>query len=213
MSELRTILLLRHGQTASNAGGVIQGHLPVPLNDLGHQQAEKLAQRLTKYDSRPQIVITSDLVRAMQTARPVAAALRIPLIPDPVWRERNMGEFQGKTVGDRRLWMAVAGDIETPGAESRLDFRNRAVGALNDLLTRFPGKKRLAVVTHGGPIRMILQALVDGDLPLVEHQEKPPTPEIINCSILRLDRIRNAWSVGCVNDAAHLDIATGRDVG
>ena len=62
------LLLLRHGQTDSNASGIVQGHLPVPLNALGRQQAAALAGRLRTYTPRIGRLVSSDLARAAQTA-------------------------------------------------------------------------------------------------------------------------------------------------
>jgi len=70
-----TLLLLRHGQTDSNAAGIVQGHLPVPLNDLGHRQAAALAARLAAASPRIGRLISSDLSRAAQTAESIARAL------------------------------------------------------------------------------------------------------------------------------------------
>src|SRR5687768_7173665 len=85
------LFLLRHGQTDSNAAGVVQGHLPVPLNDLGRRQAALLAARLTVASPRIGRVISSDLPRAAQTAQPIAAALGLSIEFDAAWRERTRG--------------------------------------------------------------------------------------------------------------------------
>src|SRR5215213_4873744 len=93
------IFLLRHGQTDSNAAGIVQGHLPVPLNELGHRQAALLAARLRVAARRIGRLISSDLPRAAQTAEPIARALNLPIEFVVAWRERLLGEFQGKPVG------------------------------------------------------------------------------------------------------------------
>ena len=99
MSDSLHVLLLRHGETDSNAGGVIQGWLPVPLNERGRTQSRRLARRLEAFAPRVRRLISSDLVRARQTAEPIAAALGLDAVPDQRWRERCLGEMEGKTVG------------------------------------------------------------------------------------------------------------------
>src|SRR5678816_3519185 len=118
MNRELNLLLLRHGQTDSNAAGIVQGHLPVPLNELGHRQAALLAARLKGTTPRIARLISSDLPRAAQTAQPIAQALNMPIAFDAAWRERLLGDFQGKPVGERRLWTLATGDETPPGAES-----------------------------------------------------------------------------------------------
>jgi probable phosphoglycerate mutase len=209
------LLLLRHGQTDSNAGGIIQGHLPVPLNDLGHRQARALAGRLREHRPRIGRLVSSDLPRAAQTAQPLARALGLEIAFDAGWRERFLGAFQGKTVGERRTWSAASGQETPPGAESLAEFESRIAAALHRLDAPADGSP-LAVVTHGGPIRVILRLLLDGRLPLDGDHALDEVPTIHNCSILRLHRTAAAtWQIACINDVAHLEAlnATAPDAG
>ena len=79
------IILARHGQTDSNACNRFQGCLDIPLNATGRRQARLLAEQLARY--RPQKLFTSDLIRSMETARPVAAKLQLVPVADPLYRE------------------------------------------------------------------------------------------------------------------------------
>jgi probable phosphoglycerate mutase len=213
------ILLLRHGQTDANAGGVLQGHQPTPLNSLGRRQAGLLAARIGAFVPRPDVLVSSDLPRAAQTAEPIAAALKLPVVTDAAWRERGFGEFEGKTVGEREIWRAAAGDSDPPGAEAVEAFHCRVLSALAGLPGRFPDARCVAVVTHGGPVRTVLRGLVDGVLARANGQAAPELVSIVNCSIMHLVTQRTAsngraWTLNCVNDAVHLDtLATARDAG
>ena len=203
MDKKLTILLLRHGQTDSNAGGIVQGHLPVPLNELGHRQARALAARLATAIPRIGRLISSDLPRAAQTAAPIAQALGLPIEFDAQWRERLLGEFQGKSVGERRTWTLATGEETPPGAESVAEFESRVLTALENVVATADGSP-IAVVTHGGPVRVVLRMLGDGRLP-IDGEPAPPPPTIENCSILQLHRTREGrWRIACVNDASHL---------
>src|SRR5437763_5462425 len=104
------VLLLRHGQTDANATGVLQGHLPTPLNALGLLQAERLAGRVARRGPKVTALVSSDLRRAAQTAEPVAAACGLAVAYDPAWRERGFGTFEGRHVGERDTWRAAHGD-------------------------------------------------------------------------------------------------------
>jgi broad specificity phosphatase PhoE len=212
------VLLLRHGQTDSNAGGMIQGHLPVPLNDVGRRQAELLAQRIAVWRPRIEAIVSSDLARAAQTVEPIARACGLTdrITFDRTWRERGLGEMEGKTVGDREIWRAAAGDITPPGAEAVPQFRSRVVEALRNLPASQAGRTVVAVVTHGGPIRTILRALVSGELPLDGDRAAAEAEEIANCSVLHLtwSPTRRTWQIACLNDVAHLaSLATTTDAG
>jgi probable phosphoglycerate mutase len=212
------VLLLRHGQTDSNAGGMIQGHLPVPLNDLGRRQAELLAKRVAAWRPRVEAVVSSDLSRAAQTAEPVARACGLSdrLTLDPAWRERGLGELEGKTVGEREIWRAATGEFTPPGAESVAQFRGRVLAALQALPTAHAGRTVVAVVTHGGPIRALLRAFAAGELPLDAGGPVEVADEIANCSVLHLtwSFARKAWGIECTNDVSHLtSLATAADAG
>ena len=197
------LLLLRHGQTDSNAGGILQGHLPVPLNDLGRRQATALADRLRDYRPRVGRLISSDLPRAAQTAEPIADALNLNVTFDDRWRERFLGEFQGKTVGERRLWTATSGQENPPGAETIEQFEKRVRSALESLAPPLDDSP-VAVVTHGGPIRVLLRLLADGRL-RCDDSAPAEVPSIHNCSILELHRAAGVqWRIGCINDVSHL---------
>ena len=213
MNRDLTLLLLRHGQTDSNAAGIVQGHLPVPLNELGHRQAALLAARLKGATPRIGRVVSSDLPRAAQTAQPIAQALELPIEFDAAWRERLLGEFQGRPVGERRLWTLASGEETPPGAESAAQFEARVRTALERLEAPADGAP-IAVVTHGGPVRVVLRMLSEGRLPS-EGDRPPPPPQIENCSILQLHRTpRGTWRIACVNDASHLaELRTATDEG
>jgi len=212
------VLLLRHGQTDANATGVLQGHLPVPLNELGLLQARRLAGRVARHVPKVTAVVSSDLVRAAQTTEPIAAACGLAPSYDPAWRERGFGAFEGKFVGERDTWRAAHGDTDPPGAESLADFRARVRRAIETLPEAYRIHRCVAVVTHGGPVGVVLRMLADGTLPLSPGTDAPHVPQVPNCSVLELIRETTpagaTWRIGCVNDVAHLDaLASDTDSG
>src|SRR5215207_4552965 len=93
-SDGRTVLfLVRHGESDSNFHGRIGGHSPVPLTERGLRQAALTARALAAL--RPTAVISSDLVRAQQTAAPIAEVTGHALVLEPGLRERSLGVFDG----------------------------------------------------------------------------------------------------------------------
>jgi broad specificity phosphatase PhoE len=210
------LLLLRHGETDANATGVLQGHQQNPLNARGLQQAQRLAARVARHRPRVTKLISSDLRRAVQTAEPVAAACGLAPTFDRAWRERGFGDLEGHTVGERDTWRAAHGDMDPPGAESVESFSARVVGAVNAVAQKYGTEPAVAVVTHGGPVGIILRALSDGALPLAQGHVPVEVVRAANCSVLELVRAvpGGPWRVACVNDVTHLEgLTTEADSG
>lgn len=163
-----TILLIRHGETAWNAVRRLQGHIDIPLNAEGERQAAALARALAgeKLDA----IVSSDLQRAMQTARAVAAQHNgLALRTDPQLRERAYGVFEGMLYQDIQdeypadfaLWQARDIEATMPHgdrmAESFRQFYERAIDALHDVAARHAGQT-VAVVAHGGVLECAYRA-------------------------------------------------------
>jgi len=209
-----TVLLLRHGQTDSNAAGILQGHQPTSLNTIGRLQADRLALRLQTLLPAVDALVSSDLVRALETAAPIARALGVPIEEDPAWRERAFGDLEGQALGALQIWRAASGAIDPPGGEPSVAFRQRILDALHGVVRRHADRRCVAVVTHGGAIRGVLQLMANGGLPLAPGHAAPVVEPIINGSILHLSVERRAapvaWRALRINDADHLqDLATG----
>ena len=177
---MRQLLLVRHGQTAWNALGRLQGHTDIPLDEVGRGQARALADAID--DAGVTEIFTSDLARARQTGEIVAAALGLPAPSlDPDLRERRYGVFEGLT-GDEcaarhpEAWQSYLARREAPaGAESRADAVARVARAVDRIAATAGGPA--LVVTHGGVMRLWLTDLLGPDVPpvgnaiayLVEH--------------------------------------------
>jgi probable phosphoglycerate mutase len=152
-----TLLLIRHGETAWNAEGRIQGQLDVPLSSRGVWQAARLAARLA--GERIDAVIASDLARAALTAQPLAAAIDLPLRFDVRLRERDFGCFQGHTLEEIAArwplqfhrWRERDPAWAIPEGESGAQFIARVREALRDIAAAHPGRT-VVVVAHGGTL-------------------------------------------------------------
>lgn len=160
MTEL---LLIRHGETDWNRRQTFQGQIDVPLNARGLAQAARLGAHLGRGGEPLDGLIVSDLMRARQTAAPLAEALRLQPLLDPALREQAFGILEGlsfdeirvKHPGEFEQWARQDPDYALPGgAESRRAFHGRVIGALRRLAAGQPGRK-LAVVTHGGVLDMV----------------------------------------------------------
>jgi len=99
--EATRILAIRHGETAWNVDTRIQGHLDIPLNETGLQQARWLAQALAAGDEL-HAIYASDLSRAHVTAQTLANAAGLAVTAHQGLRERAFGDFQGRTFARSR---------------------------------------------------------------------------------------------------------------
>jgi broad specificity phosphatase PhoE len=142
------LVIVRHGQSTWNAEGRLQGQADPPLSELGRREAAALAPLLR--DFPPDRVVTSDLVRARESA----ALMGHPdAVPDPRWREIGVGEWTGRPLaelpqGSEPSWRA--GPLVPPGGESWLELEARIADALDELIG--DGGPWL-IVAHGGVVR------------------------------------------------------------
>lgn len=211
------ITLIRHGETSWNANGRWQGHAPVPLNDVGREQARRLALHLAPIAADITAVYSSDLPRARETAQIIARTLEltVPLELDRRLREADLGEWQGMTNQDIEAWdyerwqeIVLDPSLPRPGGESPLQVITRATAALNEYVERHPGG-HLLVVSHGGTIRHVLRGLDLIDIPVAK---------ISNTSATTLFHDRDAhphWRLQALTQAPHLgpDGGNGRQEG
>ncbi|RBY94062.1 histidine phosphatase family protein [Blastococcus sp. TBT05-19] len=160
MASPITLLLVRHGQSEWNAQGLMQGQTAhVPLTAFGHSQAELAAAELAGL--APGVLISSDLLRAVQTAEHCARATGLPIATTPALREQGYGVLEGRP--SRELWDVV--DWTDPswaaeGGESLAELHARVAAFLGQLCADPPADV-VALVTHGDTIRAA-QAVVAG---------------------------------------------------
>jgi len=181
---MTTLLLVRHGETDWNRDGRWQGGSDTRLNDLGREQARALADEL---DGNIDVVYSSDLARARETADIVAAKLGLEVRVDPRLRERSFGSWEGLTTleieerftDSHRRWQAGEG-AGADDAEPFEDFFARVTGFLADVLRLHP-RQEVLVISHGGSIRVI-HAVAAGVDYVRDHRLIPGVP---NCSIAR----------------------------
>ena len=162
-------LLIRHGETAWNRELRFQGQLDVPLNDMGFEQAQRLktrmAQAMAEWQTQgrvPTRLISSDLLRAQQTAQPVAEVLGHTCILNAGLREQCYGMFEGMRSPDIQAqhleawqrWLAFDADDAVEGAESTRAFHGRVMATLQELAQQYAGE-HVVVVTHGGVLDMV----------------------------------------------------------
>jgi alpha-ribazole phosphatase len=155
------LLLVRHGETAWNAAGRLQGQSNPPLNVPGQRQAMALARIMA---TEPvQAVYSSDLQRAQETAYSIASALGLAVQCDACWREMAFGHWEGLTWEQIQQRDAVAGSawqadplhVAPPQGETLLQVHTRVRVALSCLVAAHQAHT-IVLVSHGGPLRLLL---------------------------------------------------------
>jgi broad specificity phosphatase PhoE len=177
-----TLLLVRHGETDWNRDGRWQGHSDTHLNDSGREQAARLADELDGVD----VIYSSDLARARETAEIVAERVDLPVHLDPRLRERAFGAWEGKTGPEIESEFAaahaqwLAGGPGADDAEPFAEFAARVESFLAEVVARHPDETVL-IVAHGGSIRVI-HARAQGVDYVRDHRLIPGVP---NCTVAR----------------------------
>ena len=166
MSLRRTLVVLRHGRTAWNDTGRAQGHADIELDEVGHAQARAAALALAGL--APARIWSSDLLRAQQTAGPLAEAAGLTPEVVPALREYDVGhrtgmtfdEFEAAFPDEYAAWLAGDESLTVPGAETTSDVRARIVPAMRACLDALGVGETGIVVTHGAALRVGVAGLL-----------------------------------------------------
>jgi len=196
------LFLVRHGESQANKQNITQGQLDSNLTDLGIDQAKKLANRLKDYDF--DIVYSSDLKRAVETAKEINKFHHKQIILDKRIREIDRGDFTGQPHSiTKPLWDALPEDEfekKAPNGETRIDQVKRVTNFIEEIEEQ---GKNILIVCHGHTIRCILKALFSDEKTLHEIWEEFPKPNACLYEIdVDKDRNINFIHKGC---NIHLD--------
>ena len=203
-SQATRVLAIRHGETAWNVDGRIQGQLDVPLNDTGRWQVHRLA--LAVADEGIVAIYSSDLLRALETAQAVARGCGEPITTDVGLRERGFGVFEGLSYVEitqrwpdqAERWRKRDPDFSAEGGESLRQFSARAVGTVARLAALHPGET-IAVVSHGGVMDCLYRVATHLAL------DAPRSWQLGNASINRLLYTPQGFTLIGWSDDHHLD--------
>ncbi len=221
--DLAEFWVVRHGETEWNATGRYQGQTDVALSPTGVSQARQLAARLTGLHFGA--VYSSDLTRALETARLLAGGLdsRPEVVTLPGLREIDVGQLSGKVRSEIEAQFpgyvaALRADpwhVRRPGGESMADLAARATRTFDALCAQHPGQ-RLLIVTHGGVVRVAVSLAIGG-----RDKDVWARLSVANTSITRvaLGQLteggaggeRRAGQLIGFNDVAHLERVTWPD--
>jgi broad specificity phosphatase PhoE len=163
------LFIFRHGETQWNVEQRFQGHIDIPLNENGRDQARQLVPYFKEQSI--EAILSSDLSRAFETATIIANHLQVPVFQDNRLREAHLGAAQGLThneiqeqfgeslVQRWRSSQVTDADVCYPGGETGNKILERVFEGLEHFLCSQPFT-RVGVATHGGVIRRVMQSLL-----------------------------------------------------
>jgi probable phosphoglycerate mutase len=201
--ERTQVIIVRHGETEWNIANIRQGHLDSPLTEDGIAQAKALARRLMS--ERFSALYSSDLGRAMQTARIIAEATGHEIVSDPRLRERHLGIFQGlssdeikeKHPEEYKLHRSLGPDYVIPSGESVRQQVARNLAYLNEIAAKHLGET-IVVITHGGVLSGLFRHTFS--IPF----EAPRRFEFTNAGLNVFVYEQGSWFLQTWGDLSHL---------
>jgi probable phosphoglycerate mutase len=203
--ETTRFCLVRHGETDWNVARRLQGHTDIPLNPNGMAQAIQMAKALKAIDLQFDVLYSSDLQRAANTAGAIEEKFGIKAIVDRQLRERHLGALQGLTTNEGPqlkpdLWAIHLNrnlDHTLEGGESIKQFANRIHKALENIRMLHTGKTIL-LVSHGGALDMMYRLASNQSL---ESEKAVAVP---NASLNWISHNGQSWQVVKWADTSHL---------
>jgi 2,3-bisphosphoglycerate-dependent phosphoglycerate mutase len=207
MSQTTNVLLVRHGQSKGNAERRFGGHTATPLSSRGRKQAEATARTLKS--ELLTAIYSSDLARAIETARPLSELTGLRINGTSAFRERSVGVMEGLTFEDaaqqhpEQYAALLRRDFEhvLTGGESYRQLLDRARQKLDEIIEQNRGGK-VAVFSHTGTICILVLHLMGA---LDSPELKPVWIASGNCGITRFELRDDGFvKVLGVNDTSHL---------
>jgi probable phosphoglycerate mutase len=196
------LTLVRHGETSANVEGIWHGSLDTALTERGRSQAERVAAHLAKTRADATALYASPLVRARDTASPIARRLRLAPRYEEDLREYHLGAWEGMSYADlvreHRIFerMRSEPDWQPGGGESARQVAERLGERIAAIAAQHAGE-RVIVVTHGGALALALGWLIDREVSAwrrVMH----------NCAVSDL-MFDPEPSLVCFDEVAHLE--------
>jgi broad specificity phosphatase PhoE len=200
---MQVVYLIRHAETEYNREGRVQGYTESPLSDLGREQAGRLRGRLSGV--RIGMAAASPSGRAVDTAR-IALDGSVPIATYEGLREMNLGVWEGRVAAELKkaypeevkMWFERPTQLRLEGGETIRRFRRRVTTTMNRI-RESGGDTTIAVVTHGGVIRIYLTSLLGMKLDDIWRFK------IQNCSLTRVLFPADTPRIDLLGDIHHLD--------
>jgi len=155
------IILVRHGETAWNKEGRFLGQSDIKLNENGLLQAQTVAESLLQ--EKIDRILSSDLLRALETSRAIAGFHQVPITITSNLREIDFGLWEGLTFDEIVLyypiqsseWLKDPFQVKIPGGETADEVENRVMEEWDNIILSADENDTIVIVAHGGPLRIL----------------------------------------------------------
>lgn len=180
---MKTIIMVRHGESETNVRKVFTGQLDAPLTPMGKTQAELMAQYVNQY--RVDKIYASSLQRAVETAQAIAAQQNCPLEKCDALRELDAGAWQGLSFEEieelypqsYQIWKTDIGSGAPEQGETCEALYRRVTAFLEDILSK-EEEETVCLVSHAIPIRMIESYICGGSAALAQEMPWAPNASV-----------------------------------
>ena len=155
------IYIVRHGETSWNAYKILQGHKPIELNSKGREKARYLAEKVKSLEFSK--IISSDLLRAQETAEILNEQVHKEIIYDARLRSVDYGNLEGRYIPDisQEEWAIYNSTPEKYGAESVESVYKRIKSLFDEIVE---SEENVLIVAHGGSLRLISYYIANRDI-------------------------------------------------
>jgi broad specificity phosphatase PhoE len=195
---IEELILVRHGETVSNAAGIAQGWGDSALSARGAGQVSRIGERLKRHE--PDAIFSSPIGRALATAQAISDILGLEVTTLEGLREMSYGSWENRAFLDVRReekeayerWISDP-DAASPGGESHTQVRRR----LQETIESLSGVRRPILVSHGTAIRIAVTALLN--LPVMASMHFAQDNAAVNIFLRRPGR----WVLKVWNDTTH----------
>ncbi len=202
---LKTIYLLRHGETEWNKEWRFQGQKDVNLSTRGLEQAERAANKIKEIELDS--IYSSDLVRAKKTAIVAAHNHNLNIQESINLREISFGDWEGLAYkdfsGEERehfnRWLEDPVNYPVPGGETLSQLQGRVESFLVDIIISSEENSNTLIVTHGGPIKAVISRALKTDIRNFASLVISPA----SLSIIQV--YEKSFYLTLLNDVCHLD--------
>jgi probable phosphoglycerate mutase len=201
------LIFVRHAEAEGNLSRIFHGWYDSKITDKGHKQAKKVAERLVNVPI--DIIYSSSLTRALQTAQYIADAKKLPIIRTDKLKEINGGDWENVPFDDiaklypkeNYSWEKQTHLHEMPNGESTVEFNERLLKEVDRIIAQNLGKN-ICIVTHGAAIRTMLCKFYGASL---DHMNNIFWHENTSVTVVDYDNEKDEYEVMMEGDAEHLD--------
>lgn len=180
------IYVVRHGQTDFNIKKVFQGHIDIPLNEVGKEQAKETALKFKNIDV--DMILASPLQRALQTAEPISQITGIPITIEERLIERSFGDMEGKQ--NREDWnikmmLDYEKNYDLEHIEPIQSLFKRIYDFLDEITEKYHNK-RVVLVTHGA-VSQPIECYFNGMPTIIDFEHLEPLT-LKNCEVRKYEK-------------------------